>query len=93
MVWLTVKPSLRAASCCKGRGGKRWSWCTLQSVLAHCFYREVGVLALLQEGFHFFMGFETLVKFAAFTLCCATILIDEGEDGVDAVVLVRLLNF
>ncbi len=78
MVWLTVKPSLRAASCCRVECGERRRWCTLQRLLGDSLYGELGVLALLQEGFHLFMGLETVVELCLH-LCGSAILAESGR--------------
>lgn len=64
------------------------------AVFGDSLYGELGILALLQEGFHLFMGLETVIEFCLY-LCGCAILADQGEYGVDTIVwfALELLDF
>ena len=85
MVWLTVKPNLRAASCCRvevvnGGAGVRFKgffWMALHG--------EGGLLAKLQELLHLVLGLQALGQ-RGLHLAHRTVRVGDGEDAVHTIV-------
>ena len=78
----------------KRRRGEGGSGRALHGFLDHRFDSECSILALLQEVFHFLVGFQTLGK-CGLDLCLRTIGIGKGKDTIDAIVwlAVETLDF